>query len=385
MNLFQYPFSLLILVATTFLTGCHHDRSSESNQAAKNKLSSYQLQTDYAKSFRVIYHEKYKEVIVNNAWKGSDRTFRYLLAPPEVELPDDDAEVIRVPVENIVCFSTTHIPLLDYLGVTDKLVGFPNTDFISSEKARLLIDQGEVADLGTTEDVNLEILLDLDPDLVMTFAMENDDDRFDMIKRAGIPVVFNADYMENTPLGRAEWIKFMSLFFNLEQKADSIFGKIEYAYDTLQQLVANAGQEPSVLSGIVYGDTWFMPGGENYAAKFFEDANSSYLWSDNDEISYLELSFESVYDQAADTEFWVGVGTYNSREELLEADSRYRDFKAFQENRVYNYNARMGATGGNEYFELGYLRPDLVLADLISIFHPELLPEYEMYFHKKLE
>ncbi|MGI9544933.1 MAG: ABC transporter substrate-binding protein, partial [Cyclobacteriaceae bacterium] len=197
-------------------------------------------------------------------------------------------------------------------------------------------------------------------------------------------VVLNADYMEETPLGRAEWIKFTAAFFDKEAEADSVFGKIEENYLNLITKVQQLTALPTVYTGIVYGDVWYQPGGKSYAAQFIKDAAGSYVWSHNKESGSLALNFEEVYAQAHGADYWIGVGSYNSLAEIRAQDPRYEKFGAFKEGNVYNYNARIGATGGNEFLELGYARPDMVLADLLHILHPELFPEHQLYFYKKL-
>ena len=139
------------------------------------------------------------------------------------------------------------------------------------------------------------------------------------------------------------------------------------------------------MSGIVYGDAWFLPGGQNYAAQLFRDAGCSYIWEDTDSNGYLHLPFETVYEKAHDADLWIGTGSFKTLDEIRAADSRYVRFRPFRNKSVYNYDARQGARGGNEYLELGYLRPDLILKDLIKISHPSLLPEHQLFFHRKLE
>jgi iron complex transport system substrate-binding protein len=137
--------------------------------------------------------------------------------------------------------------------------------------------------------------------------------------------------------------------------------------------------------GVVYGDTWFLPGGQNYAAKLAKDAGCNYLWGDDTSNGYLELSFESVYEKARNADLWIGVATFKTLKEISDADHRYTRFKPFKQKQVFNYDARLGAKGGSEFMELGYLRPDIILKDLVKITHPHLLPQYNMYFHRKLE
>jgi iron complex transport system substrate-binding protein len=196
-------------------------------------------------------------------------------------------------------------------------------------------------------------------------------------------VVINGEYLERDPLGRAEWIKFTSLFFGKEKVADSVFNMIETEYNTTRDKVAAVEQKPSVLCGTVYGDAWFMPGGENYAAKLLKDAGSNYLWASDSTQGWLEISFEAVYDKAKNADLWI-VGSFDTFEQLKAADQRYALFKPFETKQIYNYNARIGAKGGNDFLELGYMRPDIILKDLVKIGHPELLPEHELYFHARL-
>jgi len=341
----------------------------------------------YAQGFSVKQEGKIIHITVNNPYQGATEGFDYLLVPKGESIPahNDKTQVVMIPIENMVCTSTTHIPLLDYLDQSDKLIGFPTTDYISSEKMRKRVDEGKITDLGIDKGMNLEVLFALKPSMVMGYAMTKDLGQLKKINELGIPVVINAEYLEKHPLGRAEWIKFMALFLNKEKEADSVFSFIEQEYLKTQKLAQQSEKQPTILSGVVYGDAWFMPGGENYAARLLKDANSNYLWSSDSTSGYLELSFESVFNKAKDADFWIGVGSFKSLDEMKASDERYTKFKPFIIGNVYTYNARLGSKGGSEFLELGYLRPDIILKDLTKITHPEKLPDYELYFHKKLE
>lgn len=340
----------------------------------------------YAVGFKVTLVGNSKLVEVKQPYQNATSGYQYLLVP-KGEVPpahDEATQVITVPIENIVCTSTTYIPLLDYINETEKLIGFPTTDYISSEKMRKRIDQGKVKDLGIDKGMNIEMLYTLKPSLVMGYTMTKDLGQLKKIQDLGIPVVINAEYLEKHPLGRAEWIKFMALFFGKEREADSVFAEIEKEYLSTQQLVNEVKTKPTVLSGIVYGDTWFMPGGQNYAAKLLKDAGCEYLWASDSTSGFLQLSVESVYARAKDADLWIGVGSFNKLAEIKANEERYTLFNAFKKQQVYSYNARKGAKGGSEFLELGYLRPDLILKDLVKIAHPELMPSYDLFFHKKL-
>ncbi|HEY3402485.1 MAG TPA: ABC transporter substrate-binding protein [Ohtaekwangia sp.] len=343
----------------------------------------------YATGFNVRYDQDVKWIEVPAPFQGATSGFKYLLVPNGVAVPSHDADVrvITIPLTSIVCTSTTHIPLLDYLGETDKLTGFPTTDYISSEKMRMRVEEGKVTELGIDKGLNLERLAVLKPGMVMGYTTSNDFGQFKKVEELGVPVVINAEYLEKHPLGRAEWIKFMALFFNKEREADSVFSIIEKNYNQTKSIAAAAKDRPTVLSGIVYGSAWFMPGGKNYAATLLRDANCHYLWEDDPTNGFLELSFESVYQKAHEAAFWIGVGSFTTLNEIKLADERYSKFKPFQQKQVYNYDARQGAKGGSEYMELGYLRPDIILNDLVLIAHPELkdsLSEKNLYFHRVL-
>lgn len=373
----------LVFFAAVLVIGCNKkDSSTQVPQAASsgNKIS-------YATGFTVRSIGNAKLVEVTYPFQGATSGYFYLLVPKGEQPPahDENTKVIYTPIERIVCTSTTHIPLLDYLNESDALVGFPTLDYISSEQMRQRIDSGKVVDLGIDKGLNIERLAVLKPDLVMGYTMSGDYGQFRKIESLGIPVVLNGEYLEQHPLGRAEWIKFMALFFNKEQTADSVFSMIEKNYLETRNLVAHTERQPSVLSGIVYGDAWFLPGGQNYAAKLFKDAGCRYLWAETQSNGYLELSFESVYAKAHQADLWIGTGSYRSLAEISAADHRYSGFKPFRAKEVYNYDARLGAKEGNEFLELGYLRPDLILRDLVKIAHPELLPDHTLYFHRQLE
>ena len=371
-------FAFLLLCAV--LSACEKKEST----IADRKV---QTLTKYASGFTIQYQGNVKLVEVTYPFQGATSGYKYLLVPKGDSIPvhDADVKIIRTPITSIVCTSTTHIPLLDYLDESDKLVGFPSLDYISSEKMRTRIDAGKVQELGVDKGLNIEVLAMLKPDMVMGYTMSSDFGQFKKIEELNIPVVINSEYLEKHPLGRAEWIKFMAAFFNKEKEADSIFQVIEKQYNDTKSLADKVTTKPTVLSGVVYGDVWFLPGGKNYAARLLQDAGCHYLWDDDASNGYLELSFEGVYEKAHDADLWIGVASYASLAEIKKADHRYENFKPIKQKQVYTYDGRKGAKGGSEFLELGYLRPDMILQDLVKIAHPELMPDYTLYFHKRLE
>lgn len=345
----------------------------------------------YAKGFTI---EKTKSGIttikINSPWLNSETAFTYALIPKEIanyttlDSNTYDA-IITVPVERIVVTSTTHIPALEALGAENNLVGFPNTDFISSKKTRKLIDAGQIVELGNNDALNTEMLINLNPDVVVGFGINNQNKAYNTLQRSNISLVYNGEWTEETPLGKAEWIKFFAPFFDAEQKADSIFKSIEKSYVNAKKLAKKATKKPTVLSGGLYRDIWYAAGGKSWVAQFLKDANSDYIYKNTKESGSLSLSLESVLEKGYKAEFWLNPSMNISYKQLTESNVHYKRFDAFRNKNIFtNVNVK-GETGGLLFYELAPNRPDLVLKDLIKLFHPEVIPDYQPYFYKPLE
>lgn len=346
----------------------------------------------YAEGFDVEYHDTYKLVTVLNPWQGSSETFTYLLVepgtvPPSLGLGET---VIEIPAHRFVSLSTTYLPYLPILGETDALVGVENTRMVSTPEVVRRIDEGYVRDVagagsGMASGLDLEVLIDLDPDLVMTYATGSPEyDMHPKLKEAGISVVLNGEYMETDPLGRAEWIKFASVFFDKEREANEYFDRIEAEYLTLKDLAATE-EKPTVFLNNNYRGTWYMAGGESYVARFLSDAGADYLWADDSTTGSIPLDFEVVYDRALGADYWLNPGTAQSMEELLAEDARYTDFGAARSGRIYNNNALVNDGGGNDYWESGVVHPEIILKDLLKIFHPDLVPDHSLVYYQQLD
>ncbi|EMR01218.1 ABC transporter substrate-binding protein [Cesiribacter andamanensis] len=376
------------LFSALLLTSCSPDdrRTAEEGGAPAAEAAWQESRIAHAQNFTLEYHPGYKLLQVKQPFPGAIRPYTYLLLPRGQALPEGVAAdaVVRIPVQRLISLSTTHLPALDMLGETNTLVGFAQAEFISSPAQRQRLEGGQLTNIGSTQGMSPEQLLALQPDLIMAFGMGPDDGSLQLLHRTGVPVVLNADFLETSPLGRAEWIKFMAAFFNREQQADSVFGQIAHRYDSLKSLTRGVQQRPGVFSGLVYGDVWYMPGGQSWAAQFLADAGADYLWADTESAGSLPLPFEGVYGRAHAAPFWINVADTPSLRALAAADERYTRFRAWQQGQVYTYSRRKNPGGGLEYLELGYARPDLVLADLIRILHPELLPHHALYFYQQL-
>jgi iron complex transport system substrate-binding protein len=370
------------------ISGCVNDQKTKDRTVESDQKVKPLTSIKYASRFNITYYRTYKKIRVNNPWPGSTDTLTYIITTDQQTYDAHKnayrSTAILQPLDRVVCFSTTHLPHLELIGLERLLCGFPTTNYIYSEKIREMVQQGDVKDLGPSNDINLESLIALNPDLVFAFSMGNEQSMIRKIQLSGIPLVLNADYLEDHPLGRAEWIKFVAAFFNKDQDADSIFNQIEKVYLGTKTKMEQLSDRPTVFTGVVYGDTWFLPGGKHYGTVFFNDAGGNYLWSENESDGILQLSFESVYEKAREADLWIGTATYNTLKEIEEADIRYSEFKAFINGNVYNYSAKINPKGGNAYFELGYARPDIILNDLAKILHPAEMKDHQFYFYKKL-
>tara|TARA_B100000809_G_C15130418_1_gene528173 strand:- start:2141 stop:3337 length:1197 start_codon:yes stop_codon:yes gene_type:complete len=344
----------------------------------------------YAKGFTTTTIGNYKLLTINSPWPKSEKVFNYVLISAEeaakTTFDNDEYDgVIITPIEKIVATSTTHIPALELLDVEHTLVGFPGTDYVSSKKTRLRIDNGDIRELGKNEGINTEVLLELRPDVVIAFGVNGTNKSMETIQNARIPVIYNGDWVEKSPLAKAEWIKFFGILYKKEKEADSIFNTIERDYLEAKKIALKATSRPTVLCGAMYKDIWYLPNGTSAEAQFLNDANANYLWSDTKETGSIPLSFEAVFDKAQSTDLWLSPSYYSSYEALEKSNSHYTQFSAFQDKKIFTFSNTTGKTGGVTYYELGMARPDLVLKDMIKICHPELLHDYETTFFKPLQ
>lgn len=386
------PILLIIFLAGCFPTApvTQVDLTVEPAEKIETPLPAGTVQTElrHAKSFTVEYRESYKILTVLKPWRGANRTFTYYLVPRGTPIPADtgDAQVIEIPVRHIASLATTHLPYLDELGDLDKLAAIGNAQYVNTPGVLQRLQEGSIKAVGNGPDINLEGLIDLQPDMVTTLALgTSSKDDYQALMQKGIKTVIFSDFMEETPLGRAEWVKFMALFFNQEAQAEEIFSGVEARYEKMRALAEKVSTRPTVLLGFEINGKWNMPGGKSYQATYVKDAGGDYLWQDDDTSGRIPMSFEAVLDKGIEADYWFdqSVGWLTARD-ILASDSRYEKILAYQRGQVFNNNARLSAGGGNDYNEGGLANPDVILADLISILHPELLPGHTPVYYRPL-
>ncbi|WP_010135157.1 ABC transporter substrate-binding protein [Ochrovirga pacifica] len=340
----------------------------------------------YATGFSYQHFKKLTKVTVYKPFKNASYSFEYLIITGDtvVQPQHPNQFIIKQPVTKLIASSTTQIPVLEALNSQSLLKGYPNTAYISSKKTRALIDKGKVLDLGHEEDMNTELVLNLKPDVIFTFGVNHLSKQFSIFKKAGIPLVVDASWLEKNPLGRAEWIKFFALFLGKEKEASFIFDEIEKNYTTVLKTVSQTTHHPKVLYGDLFQDVWYAPAGESYMAKILRDAQMDYLWKGTKGTGSLSLSFERVFLEAKDAAIWLAPGIAKNKEQLIDMNVHYQQFSPYKNDQIYSYANATGATGGLLFFELGALRPDYILTDLVKIAHPKLLTDKKFTFFEKL-
>jgi iron complex transport system substrate-binding protein len=339
----------------------------------------------YAKGFDIVDKNGTKKLIIKSAYQNSDEVFEYIIKNKSDKKEQID-NTLFTPIQKIVVTSTTHIPMVELLNEETAIIGFPYSKYVSSAKTRVLIDEGKIKEIGKESSLNTEILLDLQPELVVGYSVSSADKSLTTIKKAGINVIYNGDWLEETPLGRAEWIKFFGVLFDKEKQADSIFKVIEANYIDAKQIALKSTHKPTVLSGAIMSkDIWSLPAGESFVAQFLKDANLDYIWKNTEGKGSLSLSFESVFDKGQNANYWITPGYFSSKEQLLNSNEIYKKFTAYQQDNIYTPILKKGKTGGAIYYELAGTRPDLVLKDIIKITNPDLLPDYEFTFFEKMK
>lgn len=371
---------LLSAFVSLLFMGCKNETNSSPIVSTENTIQ-------YAKGFSIQNYDGYTVVTVENPWPKANKTYKYILKEKNGIVPDSLQQnpIIAVPVKNIVVTSTTHIPSLEMLDKENTLVGFPHLDYISSEKVRARIEAGKVKELGNNKDLNTEVVLNLQPDVIIGYGIDNNNPTLDNLQKSGLKVMLNGDWNEETPLGKAEWIKFFGALYGKQKEATELFTKIEQDYFNTIKIVKNATSSPTILAGDMFEDRWYLPKGTSWGSLLLKEAKGNYLWQETSGTGSLSLSFETVFEKAKNADIWITSGQFSTLKEMTDRNPHYAQFAAFKNKNVYSFSGKKGKTGGILYYELAPNRPDIVLKDIVKILHPELLSSYQPFFFEKLQ
>ncbi|MDR1865310.1 MAG: ABC transporter substrate-binding protein [Bacteroidales bacterium] len=343
---------------------------------------------EHAQGFTLAENDGVTLLTVSNPWQGAQHvTYRYALCGKEKEVPAELSgyTVIRTPVERVVCLSTTHVAMLSAIGKTHTVKALSGSEYVSDPEVVRAVASGETVDIGYEASLNFEKIIALKPDVIFAYGVGQE--VLGSLRRLtdlGLTVVFNAEYLERTALGKAEWIRFMAAFYGEEDRADSLFGNICRSYDSLKQITAGMTDRPAVMCGLPWQGSWYIPGGRSSIAAMIADAGGNYLWKENTSHESYPVDIEAIIDKGAAADFWINTGAAGSLSEIRSVDERLALARPWKTGQVYNNYARASAGGGNDYFESGIVRPHVILKDMIGIFHPDVLPGHSFYYYMKL-
>lgn len=362
---------------------CGHKQNQATDHHPEIQSDTTNIQIKYAKGLSISYHKNYKLVEISDPEGKSGSIYRYALinkGQSKDGIPKEFT-IIETPVRKVICMTTLQLSNFIKLNALDKIVGMTSTNYLFNKQMKQQIEAGKTSRIGIEGNFDNELILSLAPDLILVSPFKRGG--YESIKDLGLPLVTFLGYKETTPLGQAEWIKFTALLLGMESKANTIFQAIEKRYNELTTLTSSIAKKPVVLSGEMRSGNWYVVGGKSYLAQQFRDAGAEYFLNDNDETGGVNLDFETVYSKGANADYWrllvshTGDYTYDI---LKQSDARYADFKAFKDKKIVYCNLRQ-----KPFYENTPVEPEVVLADLIKAFYPDLLPDYKPVYYEILK
>ncbi len=369
-----------ILFSLLFLTSCI------SNKKTSLEAFNQDIYTpEYAAGFKILGSTNVQSTLIQvfNPWQGAKEVeMSYFISRNGEQAPTGfTGPTIPAGAKRIVCMSSSYIAMLDALGQVNRIVAVSGIDYVSNPY--ILAHKDSIKDMGP--EMNYELLLGLKPDIVLLYGIGDAQTAItDKLKELSIPYIYMGEYLEESPLGKAEWMVVLSELTDSREKGIEIFSEIPKRYLSLKALTESVGQCPTVMFNMPWNDSWVMPSTKSYMAQLVADAGAEYIYKENSSNSSTPIGLETAYGLIQKADYWINVGSATSLDELKTVNPKFADAKAVRERTVYNNNLRLTPTGGNDYWESAVVRPDMVLRDLIHIFHPELVPD-SLYYYRHLE
>ncbi|MFO7853151.1 MAG: ABC transporter substrate-binding protein [Bacteroidota bacterium] len=345
---------------------------------------------EYSERFTIIDYDGYSMLKIIDPWQGaSDKLFEYYITDDRSKIPEDieASKIIIRPIKSIICTSTTHLAMLDILGGIELVKGVSGSGFIYNKKLRNRIDKGMVSDVGYENGYDIELIYNIKPDIVMVYGVGNElVPAFNRLSDMGITVLYVADYLEDHPLARTEWIKVFGALLDKQDMAEKIFRNVSDEYKGIvKKIKEESNSRPEVLLGLPFKDKWFISPGNSYISKLIEDAGGRYLWHESQSDVSIPMSLEAVCLKAMNAEFWLNTGNARSINDIRMVDPRLADLPVTSEGSVYNNNKRVNEYGGNDYWESASVNPHLLLKDIASILSSDLFPEHKLVYYTALK
>ncbi|HOZ29868.1 MAG TPA: ABC transporter substrate-binding protein [Bacteroidales bacterium] len=369
---------LILFISALILSACSNNSPKRpEGEIVKNK---------YSDNFEIHKIENgYILKVIDHSTGSVADTNDYLLSS-DIQVAKNDNTIIHIPVQKVVCLSTTHCAFISTLGGSSSIKGVSGAKYIFDNSLKKLIEKNEIAEIGFDNQLNYEKILSINPDVV--FAYKIDEARItalQKIKDAGIPVVIINDYIESEPLGRTEWIKFFSCFYDKLDYATHYFDSVELRYTSIiTEMHEMNFEKPKVIVGMPWKGTWWVPGGNSFFANYIRDAGGDYIFDDNDKSESIPLSIEEVFSRAINADIWLHPNDVDNITNIPDVDSRLKEFKPLNNAMIFNNNKRKDINGGNDFWESGIVHPDIILQDLYQIFCPDTNSTREMYYYKQL-
>lgn len=362
---------IYILVTAFLAISCSHEPPGEFNNTDFEKV-----EMNYAKGLRIWKNGDDYRVEIRNPRDTSELITSYYFTP---QTNSKNTDTISIPVQTAALNSTTFIAYFDKLGEANLVTGVTFADRMMNENLLDQVAANATIELTSGGELDFEKVLSLNPDVFMAYSYGESD--FSRIENQGIPVVLNMEYLEGHPLGRAEWIKLAGILTGNETLADSIYQDVENQYIELKEKVGEASTTPSVFTGSRWNEIWYAPGRDSYIANYITDAGGDYVFKNLKGAGSHEIDYEAALKAISDADYWGMVTSHRepfTMQTVLEMDEFYGSFKAFQDKNIFVCNAAK-----TDYFGDAVMEPEIILADMIAIIHPEVLPQHQsMYFHR---
>ncbi len=372
---------LIILFLGISLLSCNNTSTKKEENKTENSK-----ELIYSKLFEIREFENYTELRVLS--EDANKSSIFYLVNKDIEIPKilKDKQIIRTPVERVICLSTTHIAFIDLLEETSKIVGIAGVNNVYNKKILQAVTDKTIFDVGYDQSLDYERIIRLKPDLVTIFDLNGSSTpALNKLKALKIPVVVINEYSEQSILGQTEWLKFFAEFFEKSTFAENIVDSISSNYNNYKNLANKATTQPSVLLNMPWKGVWYMPGKNSNVAQLISDAGGNYSWKNFGDLRNYPTDIANVFVKSNNSEFWLNSGQAINYKDIAIVDKRLTKFASFKNKKIFNRNKRLSAAGGNDYMESGVIHPDIILLDIIKILHPELGLGNDLFYYRKLK